>query len=149
MCQQAACKGAASHGGHHEAGKDHAMGQMLAIWAESRSPQEDKSVHAALKQRLHGAKQANPWICRTNDNSVSRRPGQSGCKNLQLHCALTAARRYRRAKRCSQFSCGLHTMISHSLNAVKHMQQLVYDAAHSFSRQAHYLKRREQKIYRQ
>ncbi len=31
------------------------MGQVLAVRAEGWRPQEDKGVHAALKQGLHGS----------------------------------------------------------------------------------------------
>ena len=39
------------------------MGQVLAVRAEGWSPQEDKGVHAALKQGLHGPQQPHPGIC--------------------------------------------------------------------------------------
>ena len=65
MSQQAASKGTTGHGGHHEAGKDHAMRQVLAIRAEGRCPQEDEGVHAALEQGLHGSQQAHPGICKS------------------------------------------------------------------------------------
>ena len=63
MSKEAASQCTAGHGGHHETRKDHAVRQVLAIWAEGRRPQEHKGVHAALKQGLHGTQQPNPGIC--------------------------------------------------------------------------------------
>lgn len=63
MSQEAASQCTAGHGGNHEASKDHAMRQVLAIWAEGGRPKKHKGVHAALKQGLHGPQQADPWIC--------------------------------------------------------------------------------------
>lgn len=71
MGQQATGQGAASHGGDHEASKDHAVRQVLAIWAECWGPQKDEGVHAALKQGLHSPQQAHSGIWETKRDLVS------------------------------------------------------------------------------
>lgn len=57
------------HGRGHEAGKDHAMGDLLAVGAQGRGPQEHKGVHGGLEQGLHGAQQRNAGICRARTSN--------------------------------------------------------------------------------
>lgn len=138
MCQQAACQGAASHGGDHEAGKDHAMGQMLAIWTECWGPQENKGVHAAFKQGLHGAKQADSGICNSKDECVSRRAGHPAGKNVwsgDVHVKIVLC-------------CALQTKMDRGSKPMKQRRQLVYNIA-LHARQVQELKTKEQKAHRQ
>ena len=54
---------------HHEAGKDHAVRQVLALRAERGRPQEDEGVHAALEQALHRSQQRNLLVCSSTQDT--------------------------------------------------------------------------------
>ena len=65
--QQAAGNGGAGHAGHHEAGEDEAVLQVLPIGAQRGRPQEHKCVHARLKQRLHRSQQCYLGVCKAKE----------------------------------------------------------------------------------
>ena len=53
----------AHHAGDHEARKDHPVGDILALGAQSRRPEEHERVHGSLEQRLHGTQHRDLGVC--------------------------------------------------------------------------------------